>query len=57
MYIFARELKEGDLVSGGEVVNISHTGLYGLNVSIEDDLSGESHTVKMVENELIFVKD
>lgn len=57
MYIYAKELKMGDLVVGGEVVDISYVGNVGLNVTIEDDLNGESHQVKMVENELIFVKD
>lgn len=57
MYIRADELKVGDLVSGGEVVNIAAVGKLMVEVSIESELNDEQHKVRLVNEELIFVKD
>lgn len=56
MYIRADELKVGDLVSGGEVVNIAAVGKLMLEVTIESELNDEQHKVRLVNEELIFVK-
>lgn len=56
MYIRADELKVGDLVSGGEVVNIAAVGKLILEVTIESELNDEQHKVRLVNEELIFVK-
>ncbi|HHG9015965.1 TPA: hypothetical protein ACPYXD_005461 [Enterobacter hormaechei subsp. xiangfangensis] len=57
MYIRADELKVGDLVSGGEVIEIRSVGKYSLDVTIQSDTDDSEHTVRMVETEIIFVKD
>ncbi|EPP7233951.1 hypothetical protein ACTOJ1_000867 [Shigella flexneri] len=57
MYIRADELKVGDLVSGGEVTEIRSVGKYSLDVKIQSDTDDSEHTVRMVETEIIFVKD
>lgn len=57
MYIRADELKVGDLVSGGEVTEIRSVGKYSLDVTIQSDTDDSEHTVRMVETEIIFVKD
>lgn len=57
MYIHADELKVGDLVSGGEVIEIRSVGKYSLDVTIQSDTDDSEHTVRMVETEIIFVKD
>ena len=57
MYIRADELKVGDLVSGGEVIETRSVGKYSLDVTIQSDTDDSEHTVRMVETEIIFVKD
>lgn len=57
MYIRADQLKVGDLVSGGEVIEIRSIGKYSLDVTIQSDTDDSEHTVRMVETEIIFVKD
>ncbi len=57
MYIRADELKVGDLVSGGKVVNIVAVGKLMVEVTIESELNDEEHKVRLVNEELIFVKD
>lgn len=57
MYIRADELKVGDLVSGGEVIEIRSVGKYSLDVTIQSDTDDSEHTVRIVETEIIFVKD
>ena len=57
MYIRADELKVGDLVSGGEVIEIRSVGKYSLDVTIQSDTDDSEHTVRMVVTEIIFVKD
>lgn len=57
MYIRADELKVGDLVLGGEVIEIRSVGKYSLDVTIQSDTDDSEHTVRMVETEIIFVKD
>lgn len=57
MYIRADELKVGDLVSGGKVVNIAAVGKLMVEVTIESELNDEQHKVRLVNEELIFVKD
>lgn len=57
MYIRADELKVGDLVSGGEVVSIAAVGKLMVEVTIESELNDEQHNVRLVNEELIFVKD
>lgn len=57
MYIRANELKVGDLVSGGEVVKLAAVGMLMIDVTVEDDLDGDKHTTRLVNEELIFVKD
>jgi len=57
MYIRADELKVGDLVSGGEVVSIAAVGKLMVEVTIESELNDEQHKVRLVNEELIFVKD
>jgi hypothetical protein len=57
MYIRADQLKVGDLVSGGEVIEIRSVGKYSLDVTIQSDTDDSEHTVRMVETEIIFVKD
>lgn len=57
MYIRADELKVGDLVSGGEVVKLAAVGMLMIDVTVEDDLNGDKHTTRLVNEELIFVKD
>ncbi len=57
MYIRADELKVGELVSGGEVIEIRSVGKYSLDVTIQSDTDDSEHTVRMVETEIIFVKD
>jgi len=57
MYIRANELKVGDLVSGGEVVKLAAVGMLMIDVTVEDDLNGDKHTTRLVNEELIFVKD
>lgn len=57
MYIRADELKVGDLVSGGEVIEIRSVGKYSLDVTIQSDTDDSEHTVRMVETEIVFIKD
>jgi len=57
MYIRADELKVGELVLGGEVIEIRSVGKYSLDVTIQSDTDDSEHTVRMVETEIIFVKD
>lgn len=57
MYIRADELKVGDLVYGGEVVSIAAVGKLMVEVTIESELNDEQHNVRLVNEELIFVKD
>lgn len=57
MYIRADELKVGDLVSGGEVVSIAAVGKLMVEVTIESELNDEQRKVRLVNEELIFVKD
>lgn len=57
MYICADQLKVGDLVSGGEVIEIRSVGKYSFDVTIQSDTDDSEHTVRMVETELIFVRN
>lgn len=57
MYIQANELKIGDLVTGGKVVNVLQVGEHSLNVSFQSDTDDEIYTEKMVETELIFLRN
>lgn len=57
MYIRADELKVGDLISGGEVIEIRNVGKFSLDVKIQSDTDDSEHTIRMVETEIIFVKD
>lgn len=57
MFIRADELKVGDLVSGGEVIEIRSVGKYSFDVTIQSDTDDSEHTVRMVETELIFVRN